>query len=150
MKRITGFVIILIILFGLSGCGVLTMYSDKNPSGKVLYNGMEREEDGAVGVMAAAFMEATEKPPDFPTVETVLYYQNDNGYLIPVRRSILKQDNIERASIIALINYPITQNEIRGYGLYPVLPQDLKVLSLTIKNSIAHLDLNDVFLNPWR
>ena len=43
MKRITGFVIILIILFGLSGCGVLTMYSDKNPSGKVLYNGMERE-----------------------------------------------------------------------------------------------------------
>lgn len=143
MKR-TLWITVILMMLGLSGCGTLTMFSDSDPDGLLLYDGEEKTD----GALAAAFMEMTEKTPDFPTMETVLYYQNDKGYLIPVRRNILKQDNPERAGIIALINYPITQSEIRGYGLYPVLPQELKVLGLNIKNSIAHLDLNDVFLNP--
>lgn len=147
MKK-AGCIFILIITIFFAGCGVLTMYSDSNPGGKVLYNGENGDNTGETGVLAASFMDMTKKIPDFPSEETVLYYQNDKGYLIPVRRNILKQDNLERACIVALINYPITQNEIRGYGLYPVLPTDLKILGLNIKNSIVHLDLNDVFLNP--
>ncbi len=144
MKR--GFIsltILITVLF--AGCGTLTMYSDKNPSGKILY---DDQEENVTGVFAAQFMELTEKTPDYPETEVVLFYQNNQGYLIPVRRNIRKQELLERACLNALICYPITQNEIRGYGLYPVLPAEVRILGVNIKNSIAYVNFNDVFLSP--
>lgn len=70
---------------------------------------------------------------------TILYFEDENGYIIPVMKKIKMEEGIGKA---ALIQLRTTEAEpLRAYGLYPVLPDDAKI-ALSIKDKIATLDMN--------
>ncbi len=75
-------------------------------------------------------------------ISVILYYQDKNGYLIPVTRWVPKQQSIARAAINGLIDKPVNREDVGYYGLYPVLPKNTEVLGINIKNGIATIDFN--------
>lgn len=75
-----------------------------------------------------------------------LYYQDIDGYLIPMTRWVDKQPGIARAAVYGLTDSAITREELQYYGVYPVLPVDTEVLGINIKDGIAVADFNDKLL----
>ncbi len=75
-----------------------------------------------------------------------LYYQDVDGYLIPMTRWVDKQTGIAKAAVNGLTDSAITREELQYYGVYPVLPADTEVMGMTIKDGIAVVDFNNKLL----
>ena len=75
-----------------------------------------------------------------------LYYQDGDGYLVPMTRWIENQLGIARAAVSGLIDSAITREEIQYYGVYPVLPVNTDVQGINIKDGTATIDFNKSLL----
>lgn len=75
-----------------------------------------------------------------------LYYQDGDGYLVPMTRWIENQQGIARAAVSGLIDSAITREEIQYYGVYPVLPVNTDILGINIKDRTATIDFNKSLL----
>lgn len=97
-----------------------------------------------------------EEPQDIPTTneettddlirETVVYYQDDAGYLVPVMRRIPWVEGIAKATLQVMMDTPEQQEDLMMMGLRPLLPADAKILGMSIKDRVAKLDLNSAVL----
>jgi len=79
--------------------------------------------------------------------ETVLYYKDDKGYLIPVMRDIEWQEGIARAAVGRIIEGPEGMEVAGDAGLYPTIPAGTKILGLTIRGGLAKIDLSGEVFN---
>lgn len=75
-----------------------------------------------------------------------LYYQDADGYLMPLTRWIEKQEGVAKAAINGLIDSAPTREELQYYGIYPVLPVNTDVLGINIKEGTAVIDFNKSLL----
>ncbi len=76
-----------------------------------------------------------------------LYYKNKKGLLVPVTRTVKKQEGLAKAAILGLVNEAVTREQLDYYGLYPVLPKGTKVKGINIKDKVAVIDFSKEFLN---
>lgn len=76
-----------------------------------------------------------------------LYYRDKEGLIVPVTRSVLKQEGLAKAAIGGLVDEAITREQLDYYGLYPVLPQGTKIKGMSIKNGSAVIDFSKEFSN---
>ncbi len=90
--------------------------------------------------------QSTDVTPETNSVNITLYYQDNDRYLIPITRSIVKQEAIARATINGLVDNSINTEEIEYYGLYPVLPEGTQIKGLTIRDGTAVIDFTSNFL----
>jgi len=74
--------------------------------------------------------------------ETLVYYQNDAGYLVPVMRRIPWEEGIAKATLRKMIDSPEQQQDFMAMGLKPLLPEGTEILGMSIKDGLAKLDLN--------
>src|SRR5690606_36948587 len=74
--------------------------------------------------------------------ETLLYYQDDHGYLVPVVRKIPWEEGIAKAALNMMIDTREQQMDFMAMGLKPVLPGSAKIIGLSIENGLAKLDLS--------
>ena len=81
------------------------------------------------------------------TRETVVYYQDDAGYLVPVMRKIPWVEGIAKATLNVMTDTPEQQEDLMMMGLKPLLPADAKVLGMSIRDRVAMLDLNRAVLD---
>lgn len=81
------------------------------------------------------------------TIPVVLYYQDADGYLIPVTRWVEKQQGIAKAALAGLTDSAITREELQYFGLYPVIPVNTDILGINIKEGIATVDFDKNILN---
>ncbi|WZL78125.1 GerMN domain-containing protein [Eubacteriales bacterium mix99] len=79
--------------------------------------------------------------------ETVVYYQDDAGYLVPVMRKIPWVEGIAKATLNVMTDTPEQQEDLMMMGLKPLLPADAKVLGMSIRDRVAMLDLNRAVLD---
>jgi len=107
--------------------------SDINSSGGIVDNGVGK------GVIA----DSNNKN----SVLLTLFYRNKEGLLVPVTRSVLKQEGLAKAAINGLVDEAVTREQLDYYGLYPVLPQGTKIKGMSIKNGSAIVDFSKEFLN---
>lgn len=77
-----------------------------------------------------------------PKLPVTLYYQDGDGYLVPMTRWIENQQGIARAAVNGLIDSAITREEIEYFGVYPVLPVNTEVQGINIKDGTATIDFN--------
>jgi len=75
--------------------------------------------------------------------ETLLYYQDDSGYLVPVMRKIPWEEGIAKAALSKLIDKPELQEEFISMGLRAILPANTKILGMSINNGLAKVDLSE-------
>lgn len=75
--------------------------------------------------------------------ETLIYYQTDSGYLVPVMRRIPWEDGIAKAALRKTINTPDNQMEMLDMGLEALLPANSSINGMSIDDEgVATLDLN--------
>ncbi|HEX3030372.1 MAG TPA: GerMN domain-containing protein, partial [Clostridia bacterium] len=85
--------------------------------------------------------------PSKPGIHVTVYYQDKNGFLVPVSRKIDKQEGIARATITGLVDDAQNRENIEYYGLYPVLPAGTEVKGINIKEGTAVIDFNENLLS---
>lgn len=85
---------------------------------------------------------AKEKETDSETRETLLYYQDDNGYLVPVIRKIPWEEGIAKAALAKMMDTKEQQMDFMAMGLKPILPATTVINGLAVKDGLAKLDLN--------
>lgn len=80
---------------------------------------------------------------------TVLYYKDNENFLVPVMRYIPKEDlGIAKTAISALIYSPETAQDLNAAGLIPTIPMGTKINGAVIKdNGLAIIDFSKEFLN---
>jgi len=84
---------------------------------------------------------------DEDSSQVVFYYKDVQGYLVPVMRQVPKQEGIAKSVINALIDTSENRIELRGLGLSPVLPEDLKCELALKEDNLMRVSFNDVILS---
>ena len=74
------------------------------------------------------------------TVDTVVYYQDNNGYLVPVMKEIPLQDGIARATLAMMVSSPHNDMEAARLGLRTVMPEGTDI-DLDISGGTARVNL---------
>ncbi len=78
--------------------------------------------------------------------KTVLYYQDNEGYLVPVMRQIPWEEGIGKAALSRLISTTENMKDAQTYGLNTLIPEGTEI-DLNIKDGLATVDLSREALN---
>ena len=100
-KKLT-LVILFLLIFSITvlGCGIIRKKDDVKPT----------EED-------IPELEDEDTEEDDNTRETILFYQDDAGYLVPVMRKIQWEEGIAKATLQQLMDTPEQQQALLEMGL---------------------------------
>lgn len=88
----------------------------------------------AQGVSEAGYSE--------PRRPVTVYYQDEDGCLVPMTRWIQPQLGIARAAVSLAVDSPLTREETAYYGVYPVIPEGTRILGIDIRNGTAVIDFS--------
>lgn len=91
-----------------------------------------------------------ESPEDDQNLRnTVLYYKDDKGFLIPVMRKIPWPEGkgIGKAAIRSLVDNPANRQDMENIGLVPVLPANTEILGMSIDEGLCKVDFTADFQN---
>lgn len=90
-----------------------------------------------------------ESPEDKELRDTVLYYKDDKGYLVPVMRKIPWPEGrgIAKASLRALVNNVANREEMESLGLIPILPAETEIIGMDIVDGLCIVDLTTEAMN---
>lgn len=80
-------------------------------------------------------------------IEVTVYYKDQKGVLIPVTRSIKKEEGIAKAVLRSMVDNETNRGQAKDYGLIPVFPENTDVKGISIKEEIATVDFNEHVLN---
>lgn len=80
------------------------------------------------------------------TQETVVYYQDGDGYLVPVQRDIARQNGIAKATLSLMVASPRNDMEAARLGLTPVFPEGT-TFDIDISGGHARVDMSSEVLN---
>lgn len=80
------------------------------------------------------------------SMNTVAYYQDDNGYLVPVMRTIGAEEGIARATLNLMVKSVYNDMEAARMGLRCVIPENT-TFDLDISDGVARLDMSKEALN---
>ena len=83
---------------------------------------------------------------EVPKVQTVVYYQDNYGYLVPVMCSVPMEDGIAKATLKLMVQSPNNDMQAARLGLRTVLPENTTI-DLDISNGLARIDLGPEVLN---
>lgn len=80
---------------------------------------------------------------------TVLYFQNGDGFLVPVMRRIPWEEGIAKLAIKNMIDNPTLRENLEPTGLIPIIPPGTMVLGMSIDNETGacNVDFSKDFLN---
>ncbi|KXG76512.1 GerMN domain-containing protein [Thermotalea metallivorans] len=79
--------------------------------------------------------------------DTVLYYKDDKGFLIPVMRKIPWTEGIAKATLASLVDNPANRKDMESIGLIPVIPANTEIRGMDIDNGLCKVDFSSDFLN---
>ncbi|MDK2991084.1 MAG: germination protein [Clostridiales bacterium] len=74
---------------------------------------------------------------------TVLYYQDADGYVVPVMRRIKWQEAIAKSALQAITDETVIREDIQKIGLLPSIPAGTQVNGISIHDGLATVDFND-------
>jgi|GEM_PF-599815 len=82
-----------------------------------------------------------------PRRPVTVYYQDDDGCIVPMTRWIQPQLGIARAAVSLAVDNPVTREETAYYGVYPIIPENTEILGIDIRNGTAVIDFSRDLLN---
>lgn len=90
--------------------------------------------------------EATAQSAEVGTVNTVVYYQDNYGYLVPVMCSVPAEDGIAKATLSLMVKSTANDMQAARLGLRTVLPENMSI-DLDITGGLARIDLGEEALS---
>lgn len=134
VNRVIAMIVILCMLISLAGC--------KSPISMVKSLFGDDDEAASTVIESTSSLLSDEQLRD-----TVLYYKDDKGFLIPVMRKIPWTEGIAKATLGALVDNPANRQDIEGVGLIPVIPANTNIIGMDIENGLCKVDFTGDFLN---
>lgn len=92
---------------------------------------------------AAAGANPTQKPAQ--KASTIVYYQDNDGYLVPVMCTVPMEDGIAKATLGMMVKSAGNDMQAARLGLRTVLPENTRI-ELDIANGLARIDLSQEVL----
>lgn len=133
-----------VILFGLIIVLGLTVLS----IGKKLINDRLSAKDDEIEIIRSdeSYIVTTD---DEGLRKTVLYFKNQEGYLVPVMRKIPWEEGIARATINNMIDNPELREILSPTGLMPVIPAGTEILGISINDEtgLCKVDFSEEVLD---
>lgn len=80
------------------------------------------------------------------TINTVVYYQDNYGYLVPVMCPVPAEEGIAKATLSKMVQSTANDMQAARLGLRTVLPENVKI-DLDISKGLARIDLSKEVLN---
>jgi germination protein M len=140
-KRILAGAVIICMVFLVVGCeNPVRMFLDWINAGE---EAPEAPEENALPQQG----QSTDEASGARMRETVLYYRDSDGYLVPVSVDIEWQEGIARAALERLISDDGLSAMAQDTGLYSAIPAGTRVLGLTIRDGLAKVDLSEEALS---
>ena len=102
---------------------------------------------GPYGTGVLAAQSVTKTAWSEPRRPVTVYYQDEDGCLVPMTRWIQPQLGIARAAVSLAVDSPLTREETAYYGVYPVIPEGTGILGIDIRNGTAVIDFSRDLLN---
>ncbi|MCT4606058.1 MAG: GerMN domain-containing protein [Marinisporobacter sp.] len=136
VKRVVAIGLILCMIISLAGCA--------NPI-QMVKGLFEDEEQSASNII--------ESGDDAQMSEglrnTVLYYKDEKGFLIPVMRKIpwTEGRGIAKEALRAMIDNPANRKGIEEIGLIPTIPANTEIRGMSIKDGTCKVDFSSDFSN---
>ena len=90
--------------------------------------------------------EPTEPPDAVAQTSTIVYYQDNYGYLVPVMCRVPQQEGIAKATLGMMVQSAGNDMQAARLGLRTVLPENTTI-DLDISNGLARIDLSKEVLN---
>ena len=123
-------------LIGCSAALVLLLsVSGRNPEKEPYEERLEEIPQGEVAVSV------TEQDMQ----QTVVYYEDGDGYLVPVQRDVVRQDGIAKATLELMVSSARNDMDAARLGLSPVVPEGT-TFELDIADGHARVDLGKAAL----
>ena len=88
----------------------------------------------------SAETEDAQQSADAGTVNTVVYYQDNYGYLVPVQCKVPAEDGIAKATLSLMVKSTANDMQAARLGLRTVLPENMS-MDLDIAGGLARIDL---------
>ncbi len=79
--------------------------------------------------------------------ETVLYYRDDKGILIPVMKKIPWEEGIAKGALMQLVDEPVLREDLSVVGLMPILPPNTDIIGMSINEGICRVDFSENLLS---
>ena len=81
--------------------------------------------------------------------ETVIYYENESGYLVPIKREVAWEEGIGKAVLKNMVDSVAVREEVSKIGFKPVLPRETQVLGMKVDEAtkICEVDFSSHLLN---
>jgi len=90
--------------------------------------------------IAAAIVSPTQQPAQ--KVSTIVYYQDNDGYLVPVMCTLPMEDGIAKATLNLMVQSTGNDMQAARLGLRTVLPENTSI-DLDISGGLARIDLSE-------
>ena len=91
-------------------------------------------------------VEQTMTTADVETVSTVVFYEDGDGYLVPVTRQIEKTDGIAKATLSLMVKDSVNDMQAARLGLRTVIPEGT-TFEIDISNGRANVNVSKEALN---
>ncbi len=95
------------------------------------------------GDESSLYLEESEMSPYSGYRNTVLYYETDNGFMVPVMRPIPWEEGIGKAALGYLVDSSENRASIAPYGLKAPIPEGTQLSLRIIEGRHANVELSD-------
>lgn len=80
--------------------------------------------------------------------QTVMYFQNNQGYLVPVMRKLPWSEGIAKSTLMNMVESPEISESLSAAGLKPIIPTGTQVNGMTIdENGLCKVDFSENILS---
>lgn len=154
-KKFISITIIICMVVSITGCSTLDIMkglktdTDVKVSDEIdlsdfaiIDDSVDQEEELAVDTITVNTSEEASK-----TKDVLAYYEDANGYLVPVNTQIPWEEGIAKATIRTLVQGNEIEQRIAQSGLHGVLPKNTEVRGMAIKDGLCRIDFSQHILN---
>jgi germination protein M len=149
-KKILSMALVFSMVLGMTGCGTLEMMANLKSNGEeevADVSGLTEFEIVEDDLSGEPAVETITVDADTKMKEIIAYYEDDNGYVVPVNTEIPFEEGIAKATLRSLVVGSDVEKRIAQSGLHGVLPEGTEILGMSIKDGLARIDFSKNILN---
>lgn len=160
-NKIISLILIIFIAVSLTACGTLDMMvglkEKDNPDIADLTDLTEFEivedsigEEAFEGTFEEGIETAAvtvEESEETENTEILAYYEDENGFVVPVNTVIAWEEGIAKATLRSMVVGNETEERIAQSGLRGVLPEGTEIRGMSIKDGVCRVDFSEDVLN---
>lgn len=157
-NKIISLMLIILIAASLTSCSTLDMMAslkgENNPNISDITDLSQFEivddsigEDALEEAMEETIEPVTDAAEEAKITEITAYYEDGNGFVVPVNTKIPWEEGIAKATLRSMIVGSKTEEKIAQSGLHGVLPEGTEIKGMSIKDGLCRIDFGKNILN---